>query len=257
MPPSLGDFCFFVDAPGGAELSGPFDEQTVRNVMQAIRFAWDRIHTSLRTLPANLRPKPANENAFNGLLCQGLNDILDGDELAYFPSTQFQNVVQEAKQRSPRHRLAPRMPDLQVAVFRTGKTGVARSKAILAIECKLLTTTEHIREYVVNGMHRFVRGDYAPHVSVGMMLAYAAWHHKLPGSLERYLRRAHRREAKSCRASFEPFDDARSACYVSRHRRSSVSPANRINLLHLWLPHPWAVAAPRSTARRKLPRAKG
>lgn len=244
MPPLTRDFCFFVNGPGEPELDGPFDEQTIRNLLRAIRFVWKQVHSSLRERPVRSSRKRIKENVLNELLCYGLNSLLDENELDYFPSSQFQNIVQEAKQRSPRKFLEPRLPDIQIALIETGRAGVARSKAILCIECKLLLSTHHIREYVINGMHRFVKGDYAPHISVGMMLGYSAPFNELPRSLERYLKSARRGEARNCRSDIEPFGFGEGSCHLSRHRRSRVAYAKRINLLHLWLPYPLSIASP-------------
>ncbi|WP_031409573.1 hypothetical protein [Thiomonas sp. FB-Cd] len=240
-----GEFCFFVGDHAAPPVAGPFDPLTTQNLLRAIRFSWGKIHAELKGRP-KVRARHYKENFLNGSLCLQLNTVLDNDELSYFTSAQFQTIVLEGKQHSARRAREPRMPDLQVLLVETGRLGIARSKAVLCIECKLLTDAEHLREYVINGMHRFVRGDYSPHMSLGIMLGYAAPEHQLPQALESYLKRARRSDAIRCKSKLKPFGSGDGACHVSKHVRRRPAFAKRINLLHLWLPHP----APRRRAKR-------
>lgn len=234
--PLSGEFCFFVEDHKVPAVAGPFDPLTTQNVLRAIRHSWAKVQAGLKT-KSKPRIRHIDENYLNGSLWLELNALLDNGEVPYFLGSQFQNVVLEGKQRSARRSRAPKMPDLQVSLVQVGQLGIARSKAVLCIECKLLVNSDHVREYVINGMHRFICGDYSPHMSLGVMLGYAGPQHQLPRALDEYLKRARHAGAVKCKAALRPFGSGDAACHMSRHARNNAAYAKRINLLHVWLPH--------------------
>jgi hypothetical protein len=231
-----GDFCFFVEDHRVPAVPGPFDPLTAQNVLRAIKLSWAKVQVALKT-KSKPRVRRVDENYLNGSLRIELNALLDTGEVPYFLGSQFQDVVLEGKQQPAHRSRAPKMPDLQVSLVQVGQLGLARSKAVLCIECKLIVNPEHVREYVIHGMHRFVCGDYSPHMSLGVMLGYAEAQYQLPRALDSYLKRAKHVGAVKCKAALRPFGSGDGACHMSRHARSKPAYAKRINLLHVWLPH--------------------
>jgi hypothetical protein len=111
----------------------------------------------------------------------------------------------------------------------------------LFVECKCLrgNISRALREYVVNGIHRFVcQGDYAQYMPHAMMLGYAETAFMLPYSLENYFKKSRTKKIKQCKPiEIRSFSD--NLTTVTNHNRCFTLPDGSepgpIDLHHLWL----------------------
>lgn len=213
------------------------NSRAIAVVIDAIRSAWEDIDTFQYFKSAPFRLEHFDdEDELSTKLAEILNDRLACNEGGAFRKEVFQTVVRDGKQSTARLDSTEQMPDLTFRMIESAY-GEDSDESALFVEAKLVDASRGCREYVVNGLHRFVAGRYAPRITVGMLLAYAtADYGDSRSALANYLRRARIPEAVKCRAAIEP-SSIHPGCHGSSHRRESPCPPN-FQALHVWLKRP-------------------
>lgn len=244
-----GDFFFF--HPRDARLNpmpSTLNARAVTIVIDAIHGAWADIATFqyFKSVPFR-REHFDDEDELSTKLVEILNDRLACNEGGLFRKEVFQTVVRDGKQSTAVLDSTEQMPDITFRM--AGSTyGEDADESALFVEAKLVDAVRGCREYVINGLHRFVAGRYAPRITVGMLLAYATEDYADSRSaLTSYFRHARKPEAVKCRAAVKP-SAIHPGCHDSAHRREAPCPPE-FQALHLWLKRPLKSA--RTAAIRK------
>ena len=211
---------------------------------RAIAIVIDAIHSAWSELPGykyfkspSFKPEHFDdEDELSTKLVEILNDRLTFNEGGDFRKEMFQTVVRDGKQSSATLSSTEQMPDITFRMMAPA-FGEDADESALFVEAKLVNAIDGCREYVVNGLHRFVDGRYAPRMTVGMLLAYAVEDYCEPQSaLTEYFQRARAPEALACKAAVGP-SAIHATCHGSSHRRSAPCPPD-FQALHVWLKRP-------------------
>lgn len=231
----MAEFCFYQSRTSAAQFPASLSARDVRIIIDAIDKAW----TQIRTYPyaKSNRFKKAHwhdEDELTTKIMEILNDALDRAAFGpKFSKKFFQWVVRDAKQTSGNLRSKDQMPDLTFRKIRT-QPGEDEESALF-VEAKLIKKPLGCRPYVVDGLHRFVSGKYAPRVSFGMMLGYAHRPYvNAEEQLQAYFAKATAPRVKRWRAQLSAKGAPHKRALVSDHTRakSYVSPFKTV---HLWL----------------------
>lgn len=232
------DFCFFQPrhAPTSLERS-TLNRKTLMAIMNALSQAWDEIQTfpydnSTPFQPSHFR----DEDELSTKLVEILNHRLDTSLSGPFTKKKFQTVVRDAKTSTATLSSIDQMPDM---VFRplTVPHGEDRQASALFVEAKLIDPTPGCRPYVVDGLHRFVSGKYAPRVTFGLMLGYAiSGFDDVSAQLPKYYERANDPKALLCKTALSK-STLHDRCFESTHTRSHPCPPD-FRALHFWLARP-------------------
>lgn len=234
----IDNFCFFY--PRNPEL-GPvqttLNKRAIKVIVEAIQEAWAEIETfkywkSIAFDTAHYH----DEDELTTKLAEILNDKLSNGSSSLFRKEKFQAVVRDAKQTTATGSSSEQMPDLTFRMIKT-MPGEDCDESAFFVEAKLVDAKSGCRQYVVEGLHRFVSGKYAPRMSVGLMLGYGTPSFSDAQShLPHYFSKATSPEAIQCKAPIIASDlDAN--CFASEHARPSPCPKEFI-ALHLWLIRP-------------------
>lgn len=232
------EFNFFHPrAEGASPVKSMLSKRAIGAVVTAIQDAWSQIETfsyqkSTPFSPSDLQ----DEDALTTKLAEILNHKLDNQPLGYFRGDRFQTIVRDGKQTTANKSSIDQMPDLTVRMMKSAP-GESRDEAALFVEAKLVDKNSGCGQYVINGLHRFVTGKYAPQMSVGLMLGYctanyADVHIHLPN----YFKNAYSAKAKRCAAPVLP-SKGHKDCYDSEHTRDHPC-APDFRAMHLWLLRP-------------------
>ena len=232
------EFNFFQPRAEGASLvKSTLTKRAIGAVVTAIEDAWSQIETFRYQKSTPFSPSDLHdEDKLTTKLAEILNHRLDNQPLGYFSGDRFQTIVRDGKQTTANKSSIDQMPDLTVRMMKAAP-GESRDEAALFVEAKLVDNNSGCSQYVLNGLHRFVAGKYAPQMSVGLMLGYctanyAEVHIQLPN----YFKKAKSAEAQRCAALLLP-SKAHKACYDSEHTRDHPC-APDFRAMHLWLVRP-------------------
>lgn len=232
------DFCFFQSRNDPSTLErSTLNHKALTAILNALSHAWDEIQTfqyfsSTPFQPSHFR----DEDELSTKLVEILNHRLDTSLHGPFTKKKFQVVVRDAKTSTATLSSIDQMPDM---VFRPliVPHGEDRQASALFVEAKLVDPTPGCRPYVVDGLHRFVSGKYAPRVTFGLMLGYAvAGFDDISAQLPKYYKRASNPEALLCNAALTK-STLHDRCFESAHVRSYPCPPN-FRALHFWLARP-------------------
>lgn len=232
------DFCFFQPRHDPSSLArSTLDRKALTAIMNALSQAWDEIQTFqyLNSKPFQISHF-RNEDELSTKLVEILNHRLDTSQRGPFTKKRFQVIVRDAKTSTANLSSIDQMPDM---VFRplTVPPGEDRQASALFVEAKLVDPTPGCRPYVVDGLHRFVSGKYAPRVTFGLMLGYAvSGFDDVSALLPKYYHRASDPEAVVCKAALSK-STLHDRCFESAHTRSHPCPPN-FRALHFWLTRP-------------------
>lgn len=235
------DFCFFQPRHDPSSLArSTLNRKALTAIMNALSQAWDEIQTFqyLNSTPFQLSHF-RDEDELSTKLVEILNHRLDTSLSGPFTKKRFQVVVRDAKTSTANLSSIDQMPDM---VFRplTVPQGEDRQASALFVEAKLVDPTPGCRPYVVDGLHRFVSGKYAPRVTFGLMLGYAvSGFDDVSAQLPKYYQRASDPEAVLCKAALSK-STLHDRCFESTHTRSHPCPPN-FRALHFWLARPTPV----------------
>jgi hypothetical protein len=237
-------FGFYVDPYQGA-IENPFTHTIVAGIARACHFAWERLPTfSYRDSTPFEQKHYLDERELNKRMIEVLNYLLDHEDFEWFSGSIHQVVIRDARQVGADLDDDEQSPDL---TFRLSNypPGTTREGCALFVECKVLDTeARNVTNYVKSGVVRFVDGKYAPHMPIGMMLAYVAGGQTLPSHLDDCFsssRVADVKRVQPCNGVSQ-FADIVSPpdVFCTEHARPLVPTCNAIQLLHLWLVPPAA-----------------
>jgi hypothetical protein len=210
-------------APAAVLESEPDLPDPIKNVIEAaVAWAWGQVKERWPATVATGREEEITER-----LCFVLNEQGPDDGRIAPGLNSFETVARGAKTLTSDGRIE-KAPDLVVRPI--AAIGV-RNRGFwgLFIECKIIADESHhsAKAYCVNGVARFVSGEYAARMPSGMMVAYvrngARPYATLSPLLTEYETISHTSGALSQRSS-------------SAHRRSArPSPCTDVTLVHLWL----------------------
>lgn len=232
------DFCFFQPRHDPSSLArSALNRKALTAIMNALSQAWDEIQTFQYIYSKPFEPAHFHdEDELSTKLVEILNHKLDNSLSGPFTKKKFQVVVRDAKTSTANLRSIDQMPDM---VFRpmSVNPGEDRHASALFVEAKLVNPTLGCRPYVVDGLHRFVSGKYAPRVTFGLMLGYAmSGFDDVSAQLPKYYKRAHDSEAVLCKATLTK-STLHDRCFESTHARSDPCPPH-FRALHFWLTRP-------------------
>ena len=229
------DFCFFHPRdPQKGPIKSTLNKRAIRVVIAAIQDAWNDIETFKYWKSSPFEPKHYfDEDELTTKLAEILNDKLSNEGVGGFRKELFQTVVRDGKQSTAALSSIDQMPDLTFRMIQTAP-GEDRDESALFVEAKLIDATSGCRQYVVNGLHRFVSGKYAPRMTFGLMLGYATPDFKdICTHLPDYYENATSSEALLCAADVAP-SDVHADCFATEHCRA-VPCAPEFRALHLWV----------------------
>lgn len=244
------DFCFFQPRDlKRSPIESTWSVSTINAVASAIRDAWREIETFDYWKARKFHPDHYHdEDELTAKMAEILNDRLETATTGMFKKEVFHVVVRDGKQSTATVSSTEQMPDLCFRLTRTAP-GECREESALYVEAKLLDADGGCREYVVNGLHRFVSGHYAPQVTFGMMLGYCVTGFNDPGKeLGRYFSRASSDDAKRCIAPVT--FDTRGWHTTDHVRNAPATP--KFKAVHVWVERPIVsavLAAPASGSR--------
>jgi len=229
------DFLFFHprDQRQGP-IKSTLNKRQINTIVTAIQDAWSEIETFRYWKSSRFEPRHfADEDELSTKLLEILNDRLSNNRGGEFRKEKFQTVVRDAKQSTASTNSSDQMPDLTFRMIQSAP-GEDSDESALFVEAKLVDQASGCRQYIVDGLYRFVSGKYAPRVTFGLMLGYAtADFADVSRHLSDYCGRATSREARRCCVDLV-FSDIHSACFASEHRRDSPC-APDFKAQHLWL----------------------
>jgi len=239
------DFCFFHPRdPKRGPIRSTWSATSINAVVAAIQSAWAEIETFEYWKSEKFETGHYDdEDELTTKVAEILNDRLDNATSGVFRKEMFQTVVRDAKQSTANLKSTEQMPDLTLRLTRTAP-GEDREESALYVEAKLIDAKSGCREYVINGLDRFVAGKYAPQISFGMMLGYCTPQFNDPAvELKGYFSAATSEAAKRCAA---PITADTAGLSMSDHARSTpATPTFRA--LHVWVERP-GTPAPSSTS---------
>lgn len=230
------EFCFFHPRdPKRGPVPSTWSSTSIKAVVAAIQDAWTQIETYEYWKSSTFQPGHYDdEDELTTKVAEILNDRLDNAATGIFRKEVFQTVVRDGKQSTATLSSTEKMPDLSFRLTRTAQ-GEDREESALFVEAKLIDVTSGCREYVVNGLHRFVAGMYAPQMSFGMMLGYCTPGFNDPAvQLKGYFSAATSEAAKLCDAPVAADD---MGLPTTDHTRAAPA-ATRFRALHLWVERP-------------------
>lgn len=230
------DFCFFQPRdPKRSPITSTWSVTTINAVASAIRDAWREIETFDYWTARKFHPDHyGDEDELTTKMAEILNDRLDTATSGMFKKEVFQTVIRDGKQSTAAVSSTEQMPDLCFRLMSTA-AGESREESALYVEAKLLDADGGCREYVVNGLNRFVSGHYAPQVSFGMMLGYCVTGFHDPAEhLGGYFSRASSDVAKRC---ISPVIFDTMGWHTTAHVRDAPATSN-FKALHIWVERP-------------------
>lgn len=229
------DFCFFHPRdPRQGPIRSTLNRRAVKIIIGAIQDAWGEIETFKYWKSTPFEQKHFyDEDELSTKLMEILNDRLSNNVVGDFRKETFQTVVRDAKQSTASCSSIDQMPDLTFRMIQSA-SGEDRDESALFVEAKLVDQASGCRQYVVNGLYRFVSGKYAPRMTFGLMLGYATVNFdNAETHLPTYYGNATSNEARLCSADVT-LSDIHSACFASDHAREKPC-ASDFRALHLWL----------------------
>lgn len=211
------------------------NKRSLKIIIDAIGVSWREITTFKYRKSKNFEHSDYfNERELSAKLAEILNDKLDNNVISSFRKENFQTVVRDGKQSTSSLDTTEKMPDLTFRMIQCAP-GESRDESALFVEAKLVNETTGCREYVINGLFRFISGDYAPQVTFGMMLAYSTTSFNTPDlHLQNYFGSASSDKALFCKASLSKANIS-DDYFESNHLRTAPC-APDFKALHLWLP---------------------
>jgi hypothetical protein len=232
------NFCFFHSRRlGKPPVSSTINAKILSAIVDAIHSAWARIPTFdyVKSQPFS----PAHwhdEDELSVKLMEILNEDLDSSTTGPFRKEILQSVTRDSKQSTADAKSFDQMPDLTFRMVHCA-AGEERDESALFVEAKLVDSDKGCRQYVVEGLHRFVSGRYAPRVTFGMMLGYGATaFHQVDVHLTEYFTNARAKPAKACRSTVLP-SGIHASCHTTRHKRRKPCPED-FRALHVWVTRP-------------------
>lgn len=231
---STNDFFFFKPRNKNNPVKSTLNARRLKVIINAIHVCWGEIKTFSYTKSDKFKDAHfSNEDELSTKLVEILNYKLQHDTVKGFKNNAFQDVVRDGKQSTATAGSYDQMPDITFRMIQFGDNE-DRSESGLFVECKLVSKKGGCSEYVVEGMHRFVSGRYAPQMGYGLMLGYTTKQFNNPvDNIDDYFKSATKKESIKCKAALEK-SDLHNSCFVSSHTRAKPC-AKNFGIFHIWL----------------------
>lgn len=235
----IDDFCFF--HPRNPELrpvQTTLNKRAIKVIVAAIQEAWTEIETFRYWKSMSFDAQHYHdEDELTTKLAEILNDKLSNGDGGPFRKETFQAVVRDGKQTTASVSSTEQMPDLTFRMIKR-MAGEDCDESAFFVETKLVDMKGGCRQYVVEGLYRFVSGKYAPRMTAGLMLGYGTPSFSTAEKhLPDYFSKAKSPEAILCNATIVA-SDVSSECFASTHARTFPCPPDFL-ALHLWLVRPF------------------
>lgn len=207
----------------------PFSEAERLAIEDAIKIGLEKVRGS-----GVLDCRAADEIHFTEHLVTELNSMLDSFEVPGFSAAWLETIPKGGELRSFNGTHIEKRPDM---VFR--RQGVHpgvknRQYCGLFVECKIVDATRTMDDYCGDGISRFVKGEYAWAMTIGMLLGYARDAYELPRQLDKHLKQLGARYQ-----TIGPCQRTGTAIYSTVHDRIWRYPSGgkpgKITLRHLWI----------------------
>lgn len=219
----------------------PFPERLILAVEDAIRLAWDRLQ---RRVP-HLKLVEAAEPQITSEMRVILEEMRRQEPPLAFNDTNFGPVIVAGEIENHDGEKIDDKPDL-VFYTRDRRLGIhLTTYDAIFVECKLIGQGRTVSDYAIDGITKFINGEYAWAMPHAMMVAYVRDGQRLPQVLGDNLL-LHRGKnllryqvvsppviAKCKRSNKRPF------VYITKHQRTWLhrdgSKPGDIEVRHLWL----------------------
>lgn len=234
----IDGFCFFHPRnPQLGPIKTTLDKRAIKSIILAIQKAWDEIETFTYWKSTPFDPSHYHdEDELTTKLAEILNDRLSNGGGGAFRKEKFQTVIRDGKQSTATNSSTGQMPDLAFRMIKS-MPGEDCDESAFFVEAKLVDLVSGCRQYVVEGLYRFVSGKYAPRMSVGLMLGYGTPDFSsVKTHLPDYFSKATSAEAVQCKAEVKE-SDVNFGCFASSHQRITPCPPDFLTL-HFWLVRP-------------------
>lgn len=226
----------------------PWPTETVAIVEEAIRVAAQRVRRS----KAGRKLKAARENDLTLWLRHALDLLLESGSMPGFTCDVFERPRRGEEVENYSGKAISKKPDLAFYRQRNPSGVTERWHDGWFCECKILDATHPLRDYVRDGIMRFVKGDYAWAMPAAQMIGYVrpsfGHNRRADVRLMSYMSCKYRRGDKiTCataarlRADKVPAElSGNPPVFATRHGRRFKLPNGAkpgdIELRHLWLP---------------------
>lgn len=235
----IDEFCFFHPRkPQLAPIITTLNKRAIKTIISAIQDAWTQIE-SFQYYKSDLFDSAhyGDEDELTTKLAEILNYKLSNDVGVSFRKENFQAVIRDGKQSTASKNSTEQMPDLAFRMIKS-MPGEDVDESAFFVEAKLVEAKNGCRQYVVEGLYRFVSGKYAPRMPVGLMLGYGTKSFiSVETHLPDYFSKATSTEAVQCKAEVVMAKDLPHDCFASKHQRLIPCPPEFM-ALHLWLTRP-------------------
>ena len=229
---------FLAAGPSAASLPHPEMPPSAQRVVRAaLRHAWDIV----RAQAAAGELQAAAEPQLTAILQMTLNQLLDDDAepVPGFSANDFELVERGTESVNYNGTRLEKRPDLRFRLHSPVPRILDRTHYGLFVECKIVDQNHPLRRYVLEGIQRFIDGDYAWAMPHGMMLAYVRDESATLDDVATFLNNARATYGVAeVDLSTPPVESAR--VLRSTHNRSwqylaSSNAPGAIELVHVWL----------------------
>jgi hypothetical protein len=221
----------------------PLNQLPVRMILSienALRIAWSRINADAKSKPIL---NTGNEDEITALIQSELEELRHSKSAAGYHESVFAMTERGSELISYNANHIKKSPDL-IFRLKSKRPGLPPRLNIydgIFVECKLITKSATVNDYVQNGLQRFVDGEYAWAVQQGLMMAYVRTTQDLPTTLDDYFVK-HKTANNfnlisnlvACNLSI-----ASPKVFTSKHGRSWTYPSTTspgdIDVRHIWL----------------------
>lgn len=221
----------------------PLNQLPVRMILSienALRIAWDRIKSN-----ASFKPilDNGNEDSITTLIESELEELRHSKTALGYHESIFAITQRGSEFINYNADHIKKSPDL-VFRLKSKRTGLPPKMNIydgIFVECKLITDSATVNNYVQKGLQRFVDGEYAWAVKQGLMMAYVRTTQELPTALDDYFIKHKASNSYNLVSNLAACSHslATPKVFTSKHGRSWAYPTKTspgdIDIRHMWL----------------------
>jgi len=151
----------------------------IKVVAEAIRHAWDVIHSDPSKHLVPKAPGAPDEDRYTDAICQILDQMLSNDppSVEGFTSDMFQSVSRSESASNFSGQNLNKQPDILIRLAE-GPLIDARRFVGIYVEAKIVSMSHSISKYTNKGLRRFVVGEYSWAMQEGMMISYQRIKHR-------------------------------------------------------------------------------
>ncbi len=212
----------------------------ILSIENALRIAWSRISAD-----ASFRPilDTGNEDSITTLIQSELEELRHSKAAPGYHESVFVMTERGGEYINYNANNIKKSPDL-IFRIKTKRPGLPPRMNIydgIFVECKLITKTATVNDYVQNGLQRFIDGEYAWAVKQGLMMAYVRTTQELPATLDDYFikHKASNHINLISNLAVCTHSLATPEVFTSKHARSWAYPTKAspgdIDIRHIWL----------------------